>query len=163
MSSCFYDVATRNKLWLEQRQAKVQKLRTEEEERKSLIEDNSYIPKIKNYKGEKMAELSKFTKDGIANYFERVNMAKQRNPYVQKASNNNKSGRDSFIGGYSSKKIQKQKETKSPLKENKGKNKQMKENTDSWNKGKKSGTRKTKRRYEEAVQQLHEKIMKLKI
>ena len=63
-----------------------------------MIEDNSYIPKIKNYKGEKMAELSKFTKDGIANYFERVNMAKQRNPYVQKASNNNKSGRDSFIG-----------------------------------------------------------------
>ena len=86
MSSCYLDVATRNKLWLEQKEAKVQKLREEEEEKKVIMKENKYIPKIKNYKGEKEANLSKFIKDGMVNYFERVSVAKQRNSYVQKAT-----------------------------------------------------------------------------
>ena len=40
MSSCYLDVATRNKLWLEQKEAKVQKLREEEEEKKVIMKEN---------------------------------------------------------------------------------------------------------------------------
>ena len=40
----------------------------------------------------------------MANYFERVSMAKQRNSYIPFKQNEN-SGRDSIISGYSSKKI----------------------------------------------------------
>lgn len=85
-------------------------------------------------------------------------MAKQRSSYLQKTNTNNKSGRDSFLGGYSSKKVEK--EGKSPIKDEKKNH--MKENNDCWNKSKKSGIKK-KRRYQDAVQELHEKIMKLKI
>ncbi len=107
----------------------------------------------------------------MANYFERVNMAKQRNSYIPQKQNQ-QSGRDSIISGYSSKKIE-----KSPIKQNTRKSinvnpsnikMKMKENTDSGNRTGKRNQKglestKGKRRYKDAVQQLHEKIMKLKI
>jgi hypothetical protein len=45
------DVASRNKLWLEQKEAKITRLKEEEEEKKLKKETGSFAPKITAYKG----------------------------------------------------------------------------------------------------------------
>lgn len=56
------DVATRNQLWEEQKQIKIEKMRKEEEEIKLKKEKNTFAPKLTEYRGEKLANLSNFAK-----------------------------------------------------------------------------------------------------
>jgi hypothetical protein len=62
MANCTMDVASRNKLWLEQKEAKISRLKEEEEEKKLKKETGPFVPKITPYKGENEVHLSRFTK-----------------------------------------------------------------------------------------------------
>ena len=74
------DIATRNQIWQEQKNNKIKKMREEEEANRLKKQGGTFVPKTTEYKGERGANISQFGKEGIANYFERVNMAKQKQP-----------------------------------------------------------------------------------
>ncbi|MCB0367905.1 MAG: hypothetical protein KDD45_00335 [Bdellovibrionales bacterium] len=72
MSHCAYDVATRNLLWQNEREEKIRRLREEEQKEREKKENCTYSPSLCPYKGDNAPNLSRFGKEGIANYFERV-------------------------------------------------------------------------------------------
>lgn len=69
MSNCTYDVATRNKLWLEQKEEKITRMRREEEEEKFKREECTHSPAIRMYRGEQDVQFSRFGKEGMVQYF----------------------------------------------------------------------------------------------
>ena len=137
MSNCTLDVATRNQLWLEQKQAKIDRLRQQEKECKAKKDNCTYAPSLTNYRGQQDASFSRFGRQGMLQYFDRVSKVKTKNPKDQTAQSRLLTEGDS------------------------GRNK---ENSGSWgNTSKAEGARSKKQTYEEAVRDLHSKIMKLNI
>lgn len=142
MSNCTYDVATRNRLWLEQREEKLERLRREEEEERQRREESSHSPHINQYRGEQEAQFSQFGRQGMLQYFERVSQARKRNSVAGlKKDDSQIFSRDS-----PDESIRTNKENEASL-----------INRD------KPHPKPKKQTYEEAVRQLHSKIMKLKI
>ena len=141
------DVAARNQLWQDQKNQKIQRLRQEEQANKLRKEAGTYAPKTTQYRGQRGANISQFGKEGIANYFERINQAKQKQPKENSSffKENTYSQRRDSISPYGSTK----RASRTPTKETN--NTQIKARPQQ------------KVKYQDAVKELHRKLMSLNI